>query len=93
MSDGEDVFIPTLLTHFELAGIHSGDSACITPPQNLSLAIEMAIRNQATQVIKSLNIVGIVNMQFTDASKGAVSWQWNFGDGSTSYDENPSCST
>ena len=33
---------------------------------------------------------GIVNMQFTDASKGAVSWQWNFGDGSTSYDENPS---
>lgn len=64
VSDGKDVFIPTLLEHFELAGIHSGDSACITPPQNISIALENAIRYQASKIIRGLNIVGIVNMQF-----------------------------
>jgi carbamoyl-phosphate synthase large subunit len=70
VSDGEDVFIPTVLEHIEPAGIHSGDSACITPPYRLSPAITGLIHRQTRQLAKKLALKGLMNIQF--AVKDAV---------------------
>jgi carbamoyl-phosphate synthase large subunit len=64
ISDGEGVFIPTLLEHIEAAGIHSGDSACITPPYQLTQAMIQVIHQQTKCLIKALKIKGLVNIQF-----------------------------
>ncbi len=64
ISDGEDVFIPTVLEHIEAAGIHSGDSACITPAYKLSQAMIQLIHWQTKVIAKALAIKGLVNIQF-----------------------------
>lgn len=64
ISDGEEVFIPTLLEHIESAGIHSGDSASITPPYRLSQAMIVLIHQQTKLITKALAIKGLINIQF-----------------------------
>lgn len=64
ISDGVDVFIPSILEHIEAAGIHSGDSACITPPQHLSKAMQQLIRKQTKKIAQYLGIKGLFNIQF-----------------------------
>lgn len=64
VSDGENVFIPTVLEHIEAAGIHSGDSACITPPYRLSAAIINLIHKQTKDLARALNLKGLMNVQF-----------------------------
>lgn len=64
ISDGKTVFIPGLLEHIEPAGIHSGDSACITPPIYLSDQIQAKIALQTKLIAKSLKIRGAFNVQF-----------------------------
>jgi carbamoyl-phosphate synthase large subunit len=64
ISDGEDVFIPTILEHIESAGIHSGDSACITPPCQLNQAMTQLIHHQTKIITQALAIKGLINIQF-----------------------------
>ena len=64
LCDGTDVFIAGIMEHIEEAGIHSGDSACSLPPQNLSDAVLATIRAQTDSLARALNVVGLMNVQF-----------------------------
>ena len=64
LCDGTDVFIAGIMEHIEEAGIHSGDSACILPPQHLSDAILDGIREQTRALAHALGVVGLMNVQF-----------------------------
>jgi carbamoyl-phosphate synthase large subunit len=52
------------MEHIEEAGIHSGDSACSLPPQNLSAALLAELRRQTEALARALNVVGLMNVQF-----------------------------
>ena len=62
--DGHDVFIPGILEHVELAGIHSGDSACSLPPFSLAASIQKEILEQTKKIALGLNCIGLMNIQF-----------------------------
>ena len=64
LCDGDDVFIAGIMEHIEEAGIHSGDSACSLPPQNLSDAVLETIRAQTESLAHALQVVGLMNVQF-----------------------------
>jgi len=64
VSDGENVFIPAIMEHIELAGIHSGDSACVIPPLSITDAQKETIYENTKKIAKSLNVVGLMNMQY-----------------------------
>jgi carbamoyl-phosphate synthase large subunit len=69
ISDGVEVFIPAVLEHIEAAGVHSGDSACITPPFQLPEAIIQLIHHQTKKIAIALQFKGLMNIQF--AVKGS----------------------
>ncbi len=62
--DGEDVYVGAILEHIEMAGIHSGDSACCTPPFALSESVQSSLRSIARQLALRLGVVGLINIQF-----------------------------
>ena len=62
--DGEDIFIAGILEHVEEAGIHSGDSACIFPPNNVSSHILQEMKRTTYLLARELNVVGCINIQF-----------------------------
>lgn len=62
--DGETVLIPGIMEHVERAGVHSGDSIAVYPPQSLSDEIKQQIIDMTTSISKALNVVGLVNIQF-----------------------------
>ncbi|KIE58053.1 carbamoyl phosphate synthase large subunit [Methylacidiphilum kamchatkense Kam1] len=64
VSDGEDVFIGAILEHVELAGVHSGDSACVIPPFSLSESIKEEIRQTVYLLARELKVLGLMNVQF-----------------------------
>ena len=64
IADGKDVFIGGIMEHIEEAGIHSGDSACSLPPQNLGKAVLDTIRKQTRALALELGVVGLMNVQF-----------------------------
>lgn len=64
LSDGKDVYIPAIMEHIELAGIHSGDSACVIPPVNLTPEQIETIENYTKIIAKELNVVGLLNIQY-----------------------------
>ncbi len=64
LCDGEDVYIGGIMEHIEEAGIHSGDSACSLPPQNLSAETLVELRKQTEALARALNVVGLMNIQF-----------------------------
>ena len=64
LSDGTDVYIGGIMEHIEEAGIHSGDSACSLPPQNLSATLIAELRRQTEALALALNVVGLMNVQF-----------------------------
>ena len=64
LCDGTDVFVAGIMEHIEEAGIHSGDSACSLPPQNLSDGVLATIREQTDALARALNVVGLMNVQF-----------------------------
>ena len=64
VSDGENVIIAGVMEHIEEAGIHSGDSACSIPPYTLGPDIVEEIKRQTRILAKSLNVVGLNNVQF-----------------------------
>ena len=63
ISDGETTVIGAILEHVEPAGIHSGDSATITPPMTLSAEIQDKIRAYAFEFARDLHVCGLMNMQ------------------------------
>ncbi len=64
LADGKDVFIPAIMQHVELAGVHSGDSACVLPPVSISEANRATILDYTRRIAEELKVVGLMNMQF-----------------------------
>ena len=64
ISDGENVYVASVMEHIELAGIHSGDSACAIPPTTLSPEILAKINRHAEAIARDFRVVGILNVQF-----------------------------
>ncbi|HOM01847.1 MAG TPA: carbamoyl-phosphate synthase large subunit [Acetivibrio sp.] len=62
--DGEDVLIPGIMEHIERAGVHSGDSISIYPPQTLDEETKNTIVDYTIRLAKALKIVGLFNIQF-----------------------------
>jgi carbamoyl-phosphate synthase large subunit len=69
--DGENVLIPGIMEHIERAGVHSGDSIAVYPPQSLSKSMLATIADYTARLAKGLNIVGLLNIQFV-ISEGQV---------------------
>lgn len=64
ISDGEHCFVPTVMEHIELAGVHSGDSACILPSKNLSKKQVDTIRDYTKRIAVEMGVRGLMNMQY-----------------------------
>ncbi|MGR9105985.1 MAG: carbamoyl-phosphate synthase large subunit [Gammaproteobacteria bacterium] len=62
--DGKRVLIGGLMEHIELAGVHSGDSACSIPPYSLDPEIQERVRAQVRTLAEALGVVGLMNTQF-----------------------------
>ncbi|MCI2253175.1 carbamoyl-phosphate synthase large subunit [Domibacillus sp. PGB-M46] len=71
ISDGTDVVIPGIMEHIERAGVHSGDSIAVYPPQKLTDDQKEKIIEYTTKLAKGLNIIGLLNIQYV-ISKGEV---------------------
>jgi carbamoyl-phosphate synthase large subunit len=69
ISDGKNVVIGAIMEQIEMAGVHSGDSACVMPPQSLSKEEEDEIIVISTKVAKALNIIGAANLQLAIKDK------------------------
>jgi carbamoyl-phosphate synthase large subunit len=61
--DGEEVLIGAIMEHIEEAGIHSGDSACVIPPQSLSEDVIETVRDYVRRIALGLQIKGLLNIQ------------------------------
>lgn len=64
LSDGKTTFVATVMEHIELAGIHSGDSACAIPPVTIPERHIRTIEAQADAIAKDFKVNGILNVQF-----------------------------
>ena len=67
ISDGKNVFVPAVMEHIELAGIHSGDSACILPSKNIPQEQVDTIREYTERIAREMNVKGLMNMQYAIA--------------------------
>ncbi|MEN6357380.1 MAG: carbamoyl-phosphate synthase large subunit [Armatimonadota bacterium] len=64
IADGEDCLIPGIMEHIERAGVHSGDSMAVCPPQTLSQNVIDQIISHAIKIAKALDVRGLMNIQF-----------------------------
>ncbi len=64
LSDGNETFVATIMEHVELAGIHSGDSACVLPPVTIPKKHLETIERYAAAIAKDFKVDGILNVQF-----------------------------
>jgi carbamoyl-phosphate synthase large subunit len=62
-SDGS-VLIAGIMEHIEEAGVHSGDSSCVLPPQGLSEAVLRTIQNYTERLARALHVIGLMNVQY-----------------------------
>ncbi|MDN7023468.1 carbamoyl-phosphate synthase large subunit [Methanoculleus sp. FWC-SCC1] len=62
--DGTDVLIGGIMEHIEEAGVHSGDSACVIPPQSLSDSVIRQVRDHTRRLALGLGVVGLINIQY-----------------------------
>jgi carbamoyl-phosphate synthase large subunit len=69
ISDGETSVIGAIMEHVELAGVHSGDSACMIPAQNLAPEVLDQIRDHSYALAKELKVCGLMNIQFAVKNK------------------------
>jgi carbamoyl-phosphate synthase large subunit len=67
ISDGSDAFVPAVMEHIELAGIHSGDSACVIPPISIPDVHEKTIREYTRKIAIEFGVVGLMNIQYAIA--------------------------
>lgn len=71
ISDGENVLVPGIMEHIERAGVHSGDSIAVYPPQNISDEMREKIVDYTIRLAKGLEIIGLLNIQYV-ISKGEL---------------------
>jgi carbamoyl-phosphate synthase large subunit len=64
ISDGTEAFVPAVMEHIELAGIHSGDSACVIPPVTLPQKHIDTICEYTRRIAVELNVIGLMNIQY-----------------------------
>ena len=64
LCDGNDVYVAAIMEHIEEAGIHSGDSACVIPPQTLSKEIKDRIIDYTKRMALALKTIGLINIQY-----------------------------
>jgi len=64
IADGTDAFVPAVMEHIELAGIHSGDSACVIPPVSIAPKHLETIREYTRKIAVALKVVGLMNIQY-----------------------------
>jgi carbamoyl-phosphate synthase large subunit len=62
--DGKDAFVPAVMEHIELAGVHSGDSACVLPPVSIPRRHLDTIEDYTRRIALDLGVVGLMNVQF-----------------------------
>ncbi len=67
LADGTDAFVPAVMEHIELAGIHSGDSACVIPPISIPQKHLDTIYEYTRKIAVQLNVVGLMNIQYAIA--------------------------
>jgi len=67
IADGEDAFVPSIMEHIELAGVHSGDSACAIPPRSISQKHIDLINEYTKRIAVELKVVGLMNIQYAIA--------------------------
>jgi len=67
ISDGTDAFVPSIMEHIELAGIHSGDSACVLPPVSISEQHRRTIEEYTRKMAVELKVLGLINIQYAIA--------------------------
>ena len=68
ISDGTEAFVPAVMEHIELAGIHSGDSACVIPPISIPAKHLDTIYRYTKRIAVELNVVGLMNIQYAIAN-------------------------
>jgi carbamoyl-phosphate synthase large subunit len=68
IADGTDAFVPAVMEHIELAGIHSGDSACVIPPISIPPKHLDTIYEYTRRIAVELNVVGLMNIQYAIAN-------------------------
>jgi len=68
IADGTDAFVPAVMEHIELAGIHSGDSACVIPPVSIPQKHLDTICEYTKRIAVQLNVVGLMNIQYAIAN-------------------------
>ncbi len=68
IADGEQVFVPAVMEHIELAGIHSGDSACVIPPLTIPKKHLDTIEEYTRRIAAELNVLGLMNIQYAIAN-------------------------
>ena len=64
LADGKDAFVPAVMEHIELAGIHSGDSACVIPPVSIPDNHINTIYEHTRKIAIELNVIGLMNIQY-----------------------------
>ena len=64
LCDGEDVLIAGIMEHIEEAGVHSGDSSCVLPPQSLPEETVRTIEDYTVRLAKALHVIGLMNVQY-----------------------------
>ena len=67
IADGTDAFVPAVMEHIELAGIHSGDSACVIPPVSIPPEHVDTIYEYTRKIARDLHVVGLMNIQYAIA--------------------------
>ena len=64
ISDGTHAFVPAVMEHIELAGVHSGDSACIIPSRHISEENVKTIKEYTRKIAEEMGVKGLMNMQY-----------------------------
>ena len=64
ISDGNHAFVPAVMEHIELAGVHSGDSACIIPSRHISQENVETIKEYTRKIAEEMHVKGLMNMQY-----------------------------
>ena len=64
IADGKTAFVPAVMEHIELAGVHSGDSACILPSKNIPAETVEVIKEYTRKIAEEMGVCGLMNMQY-----------------------------
>jgi len=68
IADGSDAFVPAVMEHIELAGVHSGDSACVIPPVSIPRKHLDTIEEHTRKIAVEFGVVGLMNVQYAIAN-------------------------